>query len=248
MLNWCEGRVVSKKVWTPGLFTLRIAVEGVQPFEPGQFLHLGQPQPDGKVVSRAYSVASPHGPELEFFIVRVENGELTPILENLEPRDTVLVKEKAAGGFTLSKTPAAESLWLIGTGTGLAPYIAMLRDPLIWEKYQHIVVCHGVRFAADLGYREELCQLAKSRPGKFQYIAAVSREQGEGILHGRLTQLAECGTLESITGQTFCPHRSAIMMCGNPDMLKDMETLLETRGLQRHRSKTPGHIVMETYW
>ncbi len=248
MLKWLEGKVVGNKVWTPGLFTLRIAVPEVQPFTPGQFLHLALPMEDGEDVNRAYSVASPHGAEIEFFIVKVDDGQLTPKLEKLKPGDTVQVKERAAGGFTLAKTPDAKAIWLIGTGTGLAPFIAMLRDPEIWTRYSKIVVCHGVRKIVDLGYRDELSNFAKEKPGQLVYVPTASRESGDGILEGRLTNLLDSGALEKAAGEKFSPDSSAVMMCGNPDMLKDMEEMLGTRGLTRHRSKAPGHIVVETYW
>jgi len=248
MLKWCDGRVVSNKVWTPGLFTLRIAVPEVQPFTPGQFLHLALTMEDGEEVNRAYSVASPHGEEIEFFIVKVDGGKLTPKLEQLKPGDRVQIKERGAGGFTLAKTPDAQSIWLIGTGTGLAPFIAMLRDPEIWKRYSKIIVCHGVRKIVDLGYREELSRLTQEKPGQLVYVPTASREAGDGILDGRLTTLLETGALEAAARVKFCPDSSAVMMCGNPDMLKDMEEMLGQRGLKRHRSKAPGNIVVETYW
>jgi ferredoxin/flavodoxin---NADP+ reductase len=248
MLKWLDATVTNRQVWAPGLFTLRIRAPEVQPFEPGQFLHLGKPDASGELVSRAYSVASPHGEELEFFIVKVDGGQLTPVLDQMQPGDAVQVKEKAAGGFTLEKTPAAKAIWLIGTGTGLAPYIAMLREKKIWERYGRIVVCHGVRVASDLGYRDELTALQAARPGQFTYVGATSRESPPGLLSGRLTTLLESGALEAHAGVPFDPACTAVMMCGNPDMLTDMETLLGARGLVRHRSKSPGHIVVENYW
>lgn len=248
MLKWLDATVVHRQVWAPGLFTLRIRAPEVQPFEPGQFLHLGKAGANGELVSRAYSVASPHGEELEFFIVKVDGGELTPVLNELNPGDQVQVKEKAAGGFTLEKTPVMKTIWLIGTGTGLAPYIAMVREKKVWERYERIVVCHGVRVASDLGYRAELEQLQADRPGQFTYVAATSREAPPGLLSGRLTNLLESGALEDYAKSKFDPASTAVMMCGNPDMLTDMETLLGARGLVKHRSKSPGHIVVENYW
>ena len=119
-MKWCPGRMTHKHVWADGLFTLTIDVDGVEPFEPGQFLQIGFSEPDGGHTHRPYSVASPHGAELEFFIVRVDGGELTPRLWAAEPGDSIDVSCRAAGSFTLSQAPPLRDLWLIGTGTGLA--------------------------------------------------------------------------------------------------------------------------------
>ena len=125
-IQWINGTLQARKVWSEGLFTLTIHCPGVLPFEPGQFLQVGFPLPE-KHLHRPYSVASPHGESLDFFIVRVENGELTPKLWDLEIGQSIDVSSKATGGFTLDHTPEAKVLWLLGTETGLAPNIAMLR-------------------------------------------------------------------------------------------------------------------------
>lgn len=244
---WCPARIVEKKIWTDGLFSLRIATDQVETFEPGQFLHLAV-QDGEKIINRPYSVASPHGGELEFFIVVVPEGELTPRLWKLTQGDEVLVSQKAAGGFTLTKTPSAQVLWLMSTGTGLAPYLAMLETAVPWQRYERIVVVHGVRHACDLGYAAQLKQLVAERKDKFAYVQAVTREQADGVLYGRLTQCLENGSLEAAAGCNIHPDNSAIMLCGNPDMLDQMEELLIARGLKRHRQKTPGQIVTERYW
>lgn len=259
MPKWYASKVLKKKTWTEGLFTLTIDGSEVEPFEPGQFLHLAT-FPDGVSaadsaeikekarVNRPYSVASPHGVELEFFIVRVDDGELTPPLWELEPGDAIEVSTKAAGRFTLSKTPDAEHLWLVGTGTGLAPYIAMLRTEEPWQRFKKIVVVHGVRVANDLAYTEELRALEIEKQGAFSFVQALSREQADGTLNGRIPHLVENGELETAAGCQLSQESSAIMLCGNPAMLDTMELLLGERGMVRHRSKSPGQIVLERYW
>ncbi|MFM7974589.1 MAG: FAD-binding oxidoreductase, partial [Pirellula sp.] len=150
-IEWISGSLKKRKVWSDGLFSLTVDCPGVAPFEPGQFLQVGLQLAD-KHLHRPYSIASPHGQELEFFIVRVDQGELTPRLWNLEVGQSIDVCSKATGSFTLSHTPVAKNLWLLATGTGLAPYIAMLRQPKIWETYNRIVLVHGVRYLTDLAY------------------------------------------------------------------------------------------------
>ena len=137
-LNWCQGSIAEKQIWTEGLFTLKIAVSGVRPFEAGQFLQIGVPNGESHI-HRPYSVASPFGPTIEFYIVMVEGGELTPRLWQMKLGDLIDVSERAAGSFTLSHVPQNENLWLIGTGTGLAPYIAMLRTEEPWQQFRQVV-------------------------------------------------------------------------------------------------------------
>ena len=247
MPKWCPAKVVEKKVWTDGLFTLTIETDDVQPFSPGQFLHLALGDEDNRV-NRPYSVASPHGKQLEFFIVRVDDGELTPRLWELAAGDSVEVSERAAGSFTLKKTPDAEILWLVSTGTGLAPYIAMLRTDEPWERFGKIVVVHGVRVAADLAYTEELKELENKYDGRFKLVQTLTREETEGTLHGRIPNLVVDGSLESNVGWEITKKNSAVLLCGNPAMLDDMEAKLGERGMTKHRTKAPGQIVLERYW
>jgi len=253
MPKWCPGTVVNKKVWTEGLFTIRVAVPDVTPFLPGQFLQVavfpeGHDGDESKLINRPYSVASPHSEELEFFIVLVEEGELTPKLWALEVGASLQVAQRAAGSFTLKKTPAAETLWLVATGTGLAPYIAMLRNDEIWESFKNIVVIHGVRHFADLAYTEELRAFEKKYPARFKLVQSLTREDAEGTLKGRIPNLFEDGSIESTTGFECRADNSSILLCGNPAMLDTMEEILAKRDMKRHRSKSPGQIVLERYW
>lgn len=259
MPKWFQSKVLEKKVWTEGLFTLSIDGSGVKEFAPGQFLHLAgfpngiaddadEETREKQRVNRPYSVASPHGESLEFFIVRVDDGELTPHLWQLEPGDEIEVSEKAAGRFTLEKTPDAENLWLIATGTGLAPYIAMLRTEEPWQRFKKIVVVHGVRHASDLAYTEELRKLESGRDGAFRFVQALTRESADGALEGRIPALVESGALEESAQCQMTKEGSSVLLCGNPAMLDSMEEVLGTRSMVKHRSKAPGQIVLERYW
>lgn len=245
-MKWTRGVIQSKTVWAEGLFTLKIAAPDVAEFEPGQFLQLGLELNEGEV-KRPYSVASPHGEVLDFYIVEVEDGKLTPQLNRLAVGDNILVSEKAAGSFTLSHCPDGQVLWLIATGTGLAPYIAMLRAPEIWKRYRRIVVVHGVRYQADLSYLDELAGYVKSFPDRFVFIPVVSRQEGHQCLRGRITHCLKNGQLEDRAGIKF-DQDCCIMMCGNPDMLTDLEAQFGERSIIKHRSSEPGQIVMERYW
>jgi ferredoxin/flavodoxin---NADP+ reductase len=246
-MHWVQGEVVARRVWAEGLFTLSIKAPGVQPFEPGQFLQLGIEQPD-KHLHRPYSVASPHGDVLDFYIVLVEDGHLTPKLWAMQEGERIDVSEKAAGSFTLSHAPFHPELWLIGTGTGLAPYIAMLRTDEVWTRYQKIILVHGVRYEHELAYREELAGHALVHADRFRYVPVVSRQSPPNSLSGRITHCLTDGSLESAAGCSFHPERSTVFLCGNPDMLTEMEHELANRQVVRHKPKSPGQMVLERYW
>jgi len=246
-LQWIAGRVESKRIWAEGLFTLSIHCPGVTAFVPGQFLQIGLPLPE-KHLHRPYSVASPYSDILEFYIVRVDGGALSPRLWDLPVGESIDVSAKATGSFTINHAPALKSIWLVATGTGLAPYIAMLRDPLIWERYEKIVLVQGVRYAHDLAYLDEVAQYRANYPEKFHYVSSTSRDVSPSALSGRITTRLLDGSLEQEAGDSISPERTTVMLCGNPDMLNEMETILEGRGLARQRAKHPGQIIVERYW
>lgn len=246
-MKWISGVVIEKKVWTESLFTLRIDVEGVEPFIPGQFLQLGM-QLDDKFVHRPYSVASPYGPVLDFYIVLVEDGKLTPHLWKMDSGSFVEVSQHAAGTFTLQKAPHKKNLWLFGTGTGLAPYIAMLRTPEPWDIYEQIVLVHCCRYEIDLSYQEEIQSYLEQYPERFSYVPTLTREEAAGVSYGRIPSLVETGKIFEKTSFSLTAEESAVLLCGNPAMLDDMEALLQARGLKKHKRREPGNYVLERYW
>jgi ferredoxin--NADP+ reductase len=180
--------------------------------------------------------------------VRVDGGALTPRLWDLQTGDAVRISQRAAGSFTLSHAPRHPELWLIATGTGLAPYVAMLRTPIPWQTFERIILVHGVRHCRDLSYVEEFRQYSQKYGDQFHYVPMATREECPQGLSGRITTRLEDGGLERHVGATFSGDRSTVMLCGNPDMLNDMESILCARGLAKHRKKNPGHIVVERYW
>ena len=246
-LQWIAGKIARKHVWSDGLFTISIHCPGVGPFECGQFLQVGMALPE-KHLHRPYSVASPFSDTLDFFIVRVDGGELTPRLWALNEGDSIDVSAKATGGFTLTHTPEAETIWLLATGTGLAPYIAMMREEAIWQRHRNVVLVHGVRFASDLAYQDELEQLKGRFGSRFHSIPVISRAEVPGAIAGRITTAIETGALESKAENALAPSNSVVMMCGNPQMLDDVEALLKERGMHRHKKLAPGHVIVERYW
>jgi len=245
--GYIEARVVARHHWAPRLMTLTIDAP-VPPFEPGQFLNLGL-ELDGRVVRRSYSIASAPGEALEFLLTELAEGALTPALFRLEVGAPVLVDAQAQGFFTLRWVPPAGDLWMIATGTGLAPYISMLRAGEVLRRFERIVVVHGVREAAQLAYAGEIQQLCAAHPGRISYVPLLSREEpAAGMLAGRIPSAIQDGRLESAAGVELSPERSHVLLCGNPAMIDDTMRVLGERGLRRHRVRNPGHVTTEKYW
>ena len=243
MSGFAEGRLQSRREWAPGLVSLTIDAP-IEPFSAGQFRNLAL-SVDGELVRRAYSMASAPGEPLEFFLNHVTGGSFSPRLCELALGDPILVEKKAQGFFTLSYVPPCEELWMVATGTGLAPFVSMLRTQEPWQRFRRIVVVHGVRESAQLAYREEL----DAHGDRLVRVGVVSREPGaSGVLHGRVTAVLASGELERHVGLGLSPERSHLMLCGNPEMIRDVTDLLQLRGLSKHRVRRPGHISSEHYW
>ncbi|MEW5862206.1 MAG: ferredoxin--NADP reductase [Pseudomonadota bacterium] len=246
MSRWLEGRVIENRHWTETLFSLR--VEGVAlRFEAGQFVRIAL-DVAGERIARPFSfVNPPQDPVLEFYGVIVPEGPLSPRLARLAPGDTLYVADNPSGFLVLSEVPPAEDLWLVSTGTGIAPFLSILRTETCWERYRRVVLVHGVRRAAELSYRERIEAIARERPGRLVYVPFVSRERAPGALEGRIPAAIRDGRLEAAAGP-ISSERSQFMLCGNPQMLMDVSAALAERGLRKHRRRSPGHITVEAFW
>ncbi|MES1175772.1 MAG: ferredoxin--NADP reductase [Myxococcales bacterium] len=242
-----RGRVAARHDWAPGLTTLTIDAT-IEPFVAGQFVNLGLELPEGELVRRSYSIASAPGAPLEFYIKEVVGGGLTPRLTRLEPGASVWVERKPQGFFTLAYVPPCRDLWLVATGTGLGPFLAMLRAGEVWQRFERVCVVHGARTVAHLSYAEELARLAAAHPGRLTYTPVVSGSAHGPALPGRVTTAFADGTLEARAGVALDPERSHLLLCGNPDMILELTAALGARGLRKHRVRTPGHITAEKYW
>jgi ferredoxin--NADP+ reductase len=240
MTRWQQATVVENRHWTDALFTLR--VEGARlDFEAGQFVRIAL-DIDAERIARPFSmVNAPDEPQLEFYGVVVPQGPLSPRLARLAPGDTLFVASNPAGFLVLSEVPAAETLWLMSTGTGIAPFISMLRAGTPWRKFRKVVLVHAVRHARELVYREEVEE-------KVRYVPVVSREDAPGALRGRIPALVRDGRLEGAAGFPLDARTAQVMLCGNPDMLKDTTVALLERGMRKNRRRTPGHITVESFW
>ena len=241
MSAWLTTRVVENRHWTESLFSLR--VEGAQlRFQAGQFVRIAL-DVGGERVARAFSfVNPPDDPMLEFYGVIVPEGLLSPPLARLKAGDELYVAPNPAGFLILAEVPDGETLWLISTGTGLAPFLSILRTPTPWQRFRNVVLVHAVRHARELVYRDVI----SATPAK--YVSFVSREAAPGSLAGRVPAAIADGRLEAAAGVALTAANSHVMLCGNPQMLKDVQAALALRGMKKHRRRAPGHITVESFW
>lgn len=229
-------------------------------FIAGQYAELALPElvraeEGGKMIRRSYSIASPprDRKELEFYIVRVADGAFTPALFGLQEGDPLWLGPKIKGKFTLEEVPPGSDLVMIATGTGLAPFLSMIRQhhaPGATPPWDRCLIIHGARYKHDLGYSEELLALSRSTDW-FKYLPALTREsdtsswQGE---RGRVQTLFERRLVEEQLGNDLTVDKTHFLLCGNPQMIDDLEVMLGARGFNLHKKKAPGNIHVERYW
>ncbi|MGH8809935.1 MAG: ferredoxin--NADP reductase [Noviherbaspirillum sp.] len=227
-------------------------------FTAGQYARLGVQDAHG-FVWRAYSMASaPDQDLLEFYGIIVPEGLFTTQLKAMQPGDRILVEKQSFGFMTPDRFPDGDDLWMFATGTGIGPFVSMLRDPSVWEKFRNLILVHCVRHAGEFAYHEQLVQLGRQpptdarSPARLHLVRSTTREQtpatGPLRLQGRVTTLFDNGELEKAVGLPITEASSRIMLCGNPQMIEDMRRLLHKRGLRPQRRALPGHFVTENYW
>lgn len=205
-----------------------------------------------RMIRRAYSIASSPKMQdyLEFFIVLIDEGKLTPLLWKLPVGGRIFVEPEIKGEFTLDDVPAGKHLLMIATGTGLAPFLSMLDTHEADERWESCTLVHGVRHARDFAYVEELHSRCK-RDSRIRYVPMVSRAAENPDwkgLTGRTPVLLEPARYREITGLDLNPADTHVFLCGNPQMIDDVARLLETRGFRVHSKKEPGNIHFERYW
>jgi ferredoxin--NADP+ reductase len=240
--------------WTNGLFSFRVIRPDDFRFRSGEFVMIGLPGEDGaKPVLRAYSIASPCWDEqLEFLSIAVPDGPLTSRLVNIRPGDSVLMGKKPTGTLVLDALTGGQTLWLIGTGTGLAPWLSVARDPDTYARFNRVIVCHTVRAVADLAYRDFLTSgihddplIGEEAAAQLTYYPTVTREPFD--TPGRITDRINSGAVFADLGLPagFSPDRDRVMLCGSMAMIKETADLLETFGLREGSNAEPGDYVLE---
>ncbi len=237
--------------WTPQLFSFATTRDPGLRFASGQFLMLGL-EVDGKPLLRAYSVASAAWQEhLEFYSIKVPDGPLTSRLQKIREGDEILIGKKPTGTLVLDGLRPGRNLYLLGTGTGLAPFLSLVRDPEVYERFDKVIVTHTVREVADLNYREFLSQHLPEDPHlgelvapKLIYYPTVTREPFAN--QGRITDLISSGKLfDDIGLPALDPARDRVMLCGGPSVLADLKQLLLDRGYEEGSIAAPGDFVLE---
>ncbi|MDS7925686.1 MULTISPECIES: ferredoxin--NADP reductase [Acinetobacter] len=244
-------KVLSVHRWTPTLFSFTMTRPAHFKFTAGQFARIGLKVGEELVV-RAYSVvSSPFDETLEFFSIVVPDGAFTSNLQHLKVGDELYLEKIPYGYLTLARyqQPLPHDLWLLATGTGLAPFLSMLQDFDTWSKYQKINLVYSVRTAAELAYVDRIQEIAETfgeGHNGFKFIPIITRDPS-ALLHDRLPILIENGELEKSAGIELNPATSHVMLCGNPQMVDDTKEALKRRGLTMNR-RGEGNIAVENYW
>src|SRR3954468_22767735 len=251
MSNFNEERVLSVHHWTDQLFSFRTTRDPSFRFRNGEFTMIGI-EVEGRPLLRAYSVVSAnYEEELEFFSIKVPNGPLTSKLQHLKVGDPIMVGKKPTGTLLLDNLLPGKHLYLLGTGTGLAPFLSIIKDPEVYDRFERVVLIHGCRQVSELAYGERITRdlpehefLGESVREKLVYYPTVTREAFRNT--GRITDLIQSEKLfEDIDLPPLTLEHDRIMICGSPEMLRDVKMLLEDRGFLEGNHGEPGHFVIE---
>ncbi len=247
MAEWVEGTIEQNIHWTENLFTLKIDAD-IDDYKAGQFTSLALDIDDERI-ARPYShLASPEQKPLEYFFYTATGGVLSNALVKLKVGDKVWVKKQSNGFFVLDEIPESRDLWMLGTGTGIAPFFSILNTKEPWQRFETIVLIYAVRTQADLRYLDIIAELKNRHGNRFRFQAFVSREEVADTIPGRIPAAIESGILEEKVNLTMTPDHSHFMLCGNPDMVDDVTELLKQHEFRKNRRRTPGHITTENYW
>jgi len=252
MSAFLEERVLSVHHWTDRLFSFTTTRDTALRFSNGHFTMIGLRQESGKPLLRAYSIASANYEEhLEFLSIKVPDGPLTSKLQHIQVGDTIVVGKKPTGTLLCDYLLPGKRLYLLSTGTGLAPFMSIIRDPETYERFQEVVLVHGVRQVNELAYHDYITQdlpqhefLGEMVSAQLKYYPTVTREPYKN--QGRVTDLIENGKLFADLGEpALNPAEDRVMICGSPGMLRDLKRICEERGLQEGNTSTPGAFVIE---
>jgi ferredoxin--NADP+ reductase len=251
MSAFLEERVLSVHHWTDRLFTFTTTRDPALRFSNGHFTMIGL-RVNGKPLLRAYSIVSANYEDhLEFLSIKVPDGPLTSRLQHIQVGDSIIVGKKPTGTLVVDYLLPGKHLYLLSTGTGLAPFMSIVRDPETYEKFDQIILVHGVRQVDELAYHDVLVEhlpnhefLGELVSSKLRYYPTVTRESYRNM--GRITELIEGGKLATDLGvPALDPAHDRVMMCGSPAMLRDLKVLLERRGFKEGNTSTPGDFVVE---
>jgi ferredoxin--NADP+ reductase len=246
-----EERVLSVHHWTDRLFTFTTTRSPSLRFSNGHFTMIGL-KVNGKPLLRAYSIVSPNYEEtLEFLSIKVEDGPLTSRLQHIQVGDSIIVGKKPTGTLLIDYLLPGKRLFLFGTGTGLAPFMSIVRDPETYEKFETVILAHGVRQIDELAYHDLITDhlpkhefLGDMISKQLLYYPTVTREEFRNM--GRLTDLIESDELtNNLKLPPLNPKEDRVMLCGSPSLLVDFKRILEERGFVEGNTSIPGDYVIE---
>lgn len=250
----CKGftalRVSEVKHYTDRLFAFKTERPAAFRFRSGEFAMIGL-EVDGKPLVRAYSIASPNWEDhLEFYSIKVADGPLTSRLQNIGVRDHILIRPKPVGTLVFDALLPGKRLFLLSTGTGIAPFASVIRDPEVYEKFDQIHLLHTCREQSELSYGRELVQsvlshafLGELAEGKLHHLPATTRETSQHM--GRINTWIEDGRLAEVTGGALTPETGRVMICGSMAMLETLKGCCETLGFDEGSNSKPGQFVIE---
>lgn len=243
-----------QRSWTPTLLSFAVTRDPDFRFTPGHYTRIGLPAASGETVFRPLSIVSaPVEPQLEFLCTLVADGDFSSRLAACRVGDPVEVDRLTYGFLLVDSLAPGSDLWLLASGSGLGPYVSMLRDAAVWTAFERIVVVHSVRQAAELAYREELERLqetgfASAGRARLRYLPVVTREAGVSALSQRIPALLADGSLDAAAATRLDPERARVLVCGNPEMSRELRALLGERGFRTTRRGVPGQVAFEKYW
>jgi ferredoxin--NADP+ reductase len=247
MAAWNHGKVIGQKQWNDRLYSIYVDAD-IEPYQAGQFAKLGH-EVDGEIIGRPYSlVNAPDTRPLEFYYIHVPHGPFTDQLVKLQQGDDILVSPRANGFMVLDEVPQGRHLWLIATGTGVGPFLAILDTLVPWQRFEKVVLVYAVRTLSELSYQERIANVQILHPEQFIYVPFISREVSDFALPGRIPDAIVDGRLEARVGLLLKSEETQVMMCGNPQMIEDTMRVLTERGFKKHRRRDPGQITVESYW
>ncbi|MFI4846884.1 MAG: FAD-binding oxidoreductase [Candidatus Makana argininalis] len=248
MNKWVKGKVINIKHWTEDIFTL-ILNAPVNFFIAGQFTKI-RLKINKKNIHRSYSyVNTPKSDHLEFYLISIKTGKLSKYLNILKKGDIVYLRKESLGSFILNNIQSCKNLWMISTGTAIGPYLSILKHKEGINKFEKIILVHSVRLNKEFNYENKIKILKNKYKNKLLFKKIISREQVYQSISGRIPLLIYNGILEYSVNLNINKKNSHVMLCGNPDMIKDTTKILEKfKGMKKNLFKVNGNITTENYW
>ncbi len=246
-------RVLSMRWWTPTLVSLRTTRYRGFRFTPGHYTRLGLGA-DGDLVWRPFSLASAaYDDFLEFIAVLVPGGAFSEPLRGLREGDAIRVDKASYGFLTVDQLARGRDLWMLASGTGLGPFLSILKEPAVWQNHERLIVAHSVRHSSELAWRDEIADMPQGElfdgaKARLTYLPIVTREPGATALSDRIPLLLADGHLEAAAGSPLDVADSRVLVCGNPEMTRELRQALTARGFATNRRGVPGQMAFEKYW